>query len=222
MAFELQAEIRREENPRALRRRGQVPGIVYGPGSHELLAFDRKTLERLLAQITRSSRILLKIDGMEMPAFLKEIQYHSLTDEVLHVDLYHPPADRPITLEVPVHLHGEAMGRKSGGIVSQFREEVEIHGPSEMIPERIELDISELDIHDSLHASDISLPEGVELLTPPEALIVTVLAPRKVEEVLAAETIEIAEEEEAVAEEAEGEAAERIEGGEGEAVEEED
>jgi len=189
MAYELQAEIRKEKNPRALRRQGKIPGVVYGPNIHQLVTFNRKDLERLLSKITRSSRIKLKLDDKEIDTFLKEIQHDPLTDQVIHVDLYHPPADRPITMEVPIKLYGEAKGRKSGGIVDQLREVVVVRGPAEKIPELIELDISGLDIHESIKAGEIPLPEGVQLITPPEALLVTVLAPRKVEEVLAEEAV---------------------------------
>lgn len=207
MAYELQAEIRKEKNPRELRRQGKIPGVVYGAGIHQLIAFKRSDLERLLSKITRSSRVTLKLNDKEIGAFLKEIQHDPLTDQVIHVDLYHPPADRAITMEVPIRLYGEAKGRKSGGIVDQLREVVLIRGPADKIPELIELDITELDIHESIKAGDILLPEDVQLVTPPEVLLVTILAPRKaVEEVPTEEEAEEAEAAEA-AEAPEGEEA---------------
>lgn len=188
MAYELHARKRERTNPRALRRSGRVPAVVYGPGVHELLSLERRELERLFTKITHSSRIILKLDsGEEYPTFLKEIQFHPLTDEILHVDFYQPPADRPVTMEVPVHIHGEAKGRKAGGVVEQILETVEVRGPIDAIPELIEVDLTELDVGQSIHAGDLRLPEGVELHTSPDLVVVTVLAPRKVEEVAAAE-----------------------------------
>lgn len=194
MAYELRAEQRKEKNPRRLRRQGRIPGVVYGPEVHEHIVLNTQSLRRLLSQVTRSSRISLHVDGDSMDAFIKDIQYHPLTDEVLHVDFYRPPAGEPVALDVPIKLKGEAQGRKQGGIVNQFREDVTVSGPAEQIPELIELDITELGVHDSLHARDLSLAEGVELVTPPDVLLVTVLAPRKIEEVLEAETTEEAAE----------------------------
>jgi len=204
MAYELQAEIREEKNPRELRRRGKIPGVVYGAGIHQLIAFKRSDLERLLSKITRSSRITLKLNDKEIGAFFKEIQHDPLTDQVIHVDLYHPPADRAITMEVPIRLRGEAKGQKAGGIVDQLREVVLIRGSAERIPEIIELDITDLDIHESIKAGDISLPADVQLITPAEVLLVTILAPRKaVEEVPAEEEAEEAAPAEAEAPEGE-------------------
>jgi large subunit ribosomal protein L25 len=147
----------------------------------------------------------LELNGKEYDTFIKEIQYDPLTDQVLHVDLYHPPAERPVTMEVPIRFYGEAKGRKSGGIVDPLRETVEVRGPAAKIPELIELDITELDIGQALHAEDVSLPDGVELLTPPEAILVTILAPRKVVEEVPEEVAAEAAEEAAPAAEAEAE-----------------
>ncbi len=213
MAYELHAQRREKRNPRALRRSGRVPAVVYGPGVHELLSLDRKELERLFAKITHSSRITLKLDsGEEYHTFIKEIQFHPLTDEILHVDFYQPPADRPVTMEVPIHIHGEAKGRKAGGVVEQILETVEVRGPIDAIPELIEVDLTELDVGQSVHTGELQLPEGVELHTSPDLVVVTVLAPRKVEEVAVAEEAAVGEEvpagEGAPAPAAEGEAKE--------------
>ncbi|OGF55660.1 MAG: hypothetical protein A2Z21_01520 [Candidatus Fraserbacteria bacterium RBG_16_55_9] len=199
MAYELSAEIRKEKNPRELRRQGRIPGVIYGPGAHHLIAFERKDLEGLLARITRSSRISLKLDGERFDTFIKEIQYDLFTDTVIHLDLYQPPAQRPITIDVPFRLRGEAKGRQSGGVVYQLRDAVEVRGSSDKIPELIELEVTELDIGQALHASDVRLAEGIQLLTPAEAVLVTVLAQRK-EEVVAAPVEAVAVEGEAVAE----------------------
>ena len=192
MAYELNAKVRspEEKNPRALRRQGRVPGVVYGPGVHHLVTFERKELERLFARITHSSLITLKLDsGEEYQTFIKEIQFDPITDEILHVDFYQPPADRPVEMEVAVHLVGEAKGRKAGGVVEHILETVEVRGPISKIPELIEADISELDVDEALHAGDLPLPEGIELVTPPDAVVVAVSAPRKVEEVVAEEAV---------------------------------
>lgn len=188
MAYTLEATVREKSNPRAMRREGKVPAIVYGPKTHEMIALDLKVIQKVLDQATRSSRIDLKVNGDTMGTFIREMQFHPLTDELLHLDFYHPPADEPLTLEVPIHLYGDAKGRKNGGIVSQISAVVEVYGPTDQIPERIDLDISDLDIHDSIYASELDLSEGVELMTPAESLIVTVFAPRSRAEEEAAET----------------------------------
>ncbi len=215
MAYTLEATVREKSNPRAMRREGKVPAVVYGPSTHELIALDRKVIEKVLDRATRSSRIDIKVNGEAMGTFIRDMQYHPLTDELLHLDFYHPPADEAITLDVPVHLYGDAKGRKNGGIVNQISEQVEVYGSTDRIPERIDLDISDLDIHDSIYASEIELPEGAELITPAESLIVTVFAPRSRAEEEAAETTAEA----AGLEPEEGEEVEGLEEVEGEAGE---
>jgi large subunit ribosomal protein L25 len=192
MAYELNAEIRQEKNPRELRRQGRIPGVVYGPGVHQHVTFDQKELERLFGRITHSSLITLKVeDDEKYQTFIKEIQVNPITDQVLHVDFYQPPADRPVAMEVPVHLHGEAKGRRAGGIVEQILETVEIRGPIDRIPELIEVDVTDLDVAETIHAGELQLPEGVKLLTQADAVVVTILAPRKVEEVAAEEEVAV-------------------------------
>lgn len=215
MAYTLEATVREKSNPRAMRREGKVPAVVYGPGTHELIALDRKVIEKVLDRATRSSRIDIQVNGDTMGTFIREMQYHPLTDELLHLDFYQPPADEAITLGVPIHVYGDAKGRKNGGIVNQINAQVEVYGPTDRIPERIDLDISDLDIHDSIYVSEIEIPEGAELMTPAESLIVTVFAPRSRAEEEAAETTE-----EAAGLEEEGEGA--VAGLEGESAEEGD
>lgn len=185
MAYVLQAEPRGSKpNPRALRRHGKIPGVLYGHEVHQLIAVDAKELEKLLARVTRSSRLQLVMNGKHWPVFIKEIQYDPLTDRVIHIDLYHPAPDRPVTIEVPVRLRGEPKGRKEGGVLQLLRDVVKVRGAAENIPEVIKIDITNLGIGQAVHVNELKI-EGVQVVTPGEATIVTVVAPRK-EEVVAA------------------------------------
>ncbi len=172
-------------NPRALRRTGFIPGVLYGHEVHQHIMVSARELEALLSRITRSSRIIVELDGKKLPAFIKEIQRDLLTDRVIHIDLYHPAPDRPVTLEVPVRLRGEAKGRKEGGVLQLLRDVVKVRGPMEAIPEIIDIDVSNLGIGQAVHVNDLKL-EGVQVLTPGEATIVTIVAPRKEEVAVAA------------------------------------
>lgn len=201
--YRLTAEERRKANPRELRRRGLVPGVVYGHGVHRLIQVEQGELEKLLGKITRSSRITLALDGEEWETFIKEIQYDPLTDRVLHIDFYLPDRERKIKMEVPVLLRGEPEGRRFGGVLRRLRTKILVKGFPQDIPEKIELDVSPLGVGDSIRVREIELEE-VEILTPPEIPIATVKVPRRAAVQLAAEAA--AEEEEAEAE-AEGEEA---------------
>lgn len=185
MEYTIQAEPRGSKpNPRALRRQGLIPGVLYGHEVSQPIAVNAKELERVLARITRSSRVTVELDGKRLPAFIKEIQYDPLTDRVIHIDLYHPAPDRPVTVEVPIRLRGEAKGRKEGGVLQVLRDVIKVQGAMEQIPEVIEVDVTELGIGQAVHVNELKL-EGVRVLTPGEATIVTVVAPRKEEAVAA-------------------------------------
>jgi large subunit ribosomal protein L25 len=200
----LEAKTRVSGKAGALRRRGVVPAVVYGPAIESTaIAVARRDLLALFSHVTRSSRITLKIQGengsREMDVFLKVIDYDAITDEPVHVDFYHPEADRPLKLSVPTKITGEAKGAKSGGILNiQFRT-IPVHGMPQDIPHLIMVDVSDLDVGDSLHVSDLDFGK-VEPMLPPERVIVTVIAPRSL--VAAEAEATAAGEEEAVAGEA--------------------
>lgn len=186
MEYKIKVEPRGEKpNPRALRRQGRIPGVLYGHEVNQPIAVNAKDFEKLLARITRSSLLMLELNGKQLPAFIKEIQYEPLTDRVIHIDLYHPASDRPVTLEVPVRLRGEPRGRKEGGVLQVLRDIVKVRGAAEKIPEVIEIDVTGLGIGQAVHVNELKL-EGVQVLTPGETTIVTIVAPRKEEAVVAA------------------------------------
>lgn len=191
-----------------LRRTGFVPGVVYGPSIESTpIVIGRKDLQVLFSQITRSSRISLSIEGegtREFDVFLKNVDYDSITDEPFHVDFYHPDVGSPLKLEVPIKTVGECKGIQSGGILNVLFNTVRVHGLAEDVPALITIDVSDLDMGESIHVRDVDFGD-VEPMLPPERTIVTVIAPRGL----------LAEEEE----EEEGEEGEMVEGEEGEVIE---
>jgi len=209
----------------ALRRDGFVPGVVYGPSIESTpIAIARKDLQSLFSEITRSSRIGLSVAGedgaKEMDVFVKVVDYDPVTDEPKHVDFYHPDVGRPLKLHVPVRITGEAQGVKSGGILNVLFNTIRVHGLPSDVPHLITIDVTELELGESIHVRDIDFG-GVEPMLPPERTLVTVIAPRGMEmseeEAAAEEAMleaeggeegEIEAEEGAQAEEGEGTAAE--------------
>ena len=210
----LKVKERKPGKVNALRREGFVPGVVYGPAIESLpIAIERRELMGLFSQITRSSRINLSIDGgkkgRDVDVFLKAVDYDPVTDEPLHVDFYHPEVGVPLKLHVPVRTVGESPGVKAGGILNLQFNTIRVHGLPKDIPHLITIDVSNLDLGESIRISDIDFGE-VEPLLPPERTIVTVIAPRGYAAAEAEEeAVEVEEaiegEEEAVAEETEGE-----------------
>lgn len=211
----LQVKERVAGNARELRRTGFVPGIVYGPSIESTpISIGQKDLKILFSQITRSSLISLAIEGEEsrtFDVFLKIVDYEAITDEPVHVDFYHPDEGSPLNLDVPVRTIGECAGIKSGGILSVQFNTIPVHGLAKDVPALITIDVSPLEMGESIQVRDLDFG-GVEPMLPPERTIVTVIAPRGL--LIDEDEDELAEGE--LAEGVEG-AEEGVEGGEGEA-----
>ena len=163
----------------ALRRDGFVPGVVYGPSiESKAIAMSRSDLLSLFSKITRSSLINLSIDGAnEVEVFLKVVEYDPITDEPVHVDFYHPDKGHPVKLHVPIKVVGDCPGVKSGGVLSVLENTLRVHGLPKDIPHLITLDVSTLELGDSIHISDIDLGD-VEAMLPEESTVVSVSVPR--------------------------------------------
>jgi|AntRauTorckE6833_2_1112554.scaffolds.fasta_scaffold14662_2 large subunit ribosomal protein L25 len=147
-----------------MRREGWLPSVVYGRGVEtESLKVDAKTFADLLAK-SSSDSILINLDveneGIRS-VFLKTIQTDPLSGKALHVDFLAVNEKTEITANIPVHLTGESIGVKSGGILEQYAHTIEITCFPKDLPDVIEQDISHLDDADSLSIGDLTLPEGV-------------------------------------------------------------
>jgi large subunit ribosomal protein L25 len=202
---------------RRLRREGQVPGIVYG-GDAEPLAFavDERELRHALAG--RGAVVELQIDGEATPAVLKDAQRHPVRGTTLHVDFLRVRLDVAIHAVVTLELLGgdEAPGTKEGGVLEHITREVNIEALPTDIPERLELDVSHMQVNDTLLLSAVTAPDGVTILDDVEETVVATLTPPRLEAELEALEEEALEQETAVV--GEGEApAEGEEGAEGEA-----
>jgi len=182
----LETKVRSEKKANALRREGWIPAVVYGPTIETMsIMVDRRALQTLFSQITRSSRIELAVgDGgraEKLDAFVKRIQYNPTTDEPIHIDFYHPDAQRPLRLYVPIKVVGEAPGVKSGGMLDVLFSTVRVHGLPRDIPGLITVDVSELEMGQAIRVRDIDFG-GAEPMLSPDRAIVTVIAPRAIEE----------------------------------------
>lgn len=187
---------------RKLRATGRVPAVIYGHGEEtRLLSVDAHELVTLFSKIrVENTVITMNIEGEKSPsrALVREVQRHAFREDVLHVDFYQIHAGEAITVEVPIRVVGASPGVKEGGILQHALDAVEVRCLPDRIPETLEVDISGLEIGDSIHVGDIPQPEGVEFLVDAERTVCSVMAP-----ILAPVTEE--EEEELVTEEEAGE-----------------
>lgn len=148
-----------------MRREGWVPSVIYGKGTENLnLKVDAKTFADLLAH-SSSENILVNLDieghGTRL-AFLQSIQHDALSGNTLHADFRAIDENTAITAHIPTHLNGESAGVKAGGLIEQYVHAIELTCLPNDLPETIEVDISGLQIGDSLHIGDIALPAGVK------------------------------------------------------------
>jgi large subunit ribosomal protein L25 len=148
-----------------MRRQGRVPAVIYG-GNQEPLAIHVE--EKLLMKYLNTghfmnSVVMVDVGGSANRTLPKDVQFHPVTDRPLHVDFLRISEHAKVTVEVPIRFVGEetSRGLKRGGVLNAVRHQLEIVCDASEIPDEIEIDLSKLDIGDSLHISHVTLPEGV-------------------------------------------------------------
>ncbi len=185
---------------RRLRQTGQVPAVLYGPKTESVLLSVNKSDLDLVLKKGRSSQIILNLviqnngETYTRPAMIKELQVHPVSRRYLHIDFYEIDMDRKITVGVRVVTTGKSVGVERGGILQIIRRELEVECLPFEVPESIVIDITDLDMGDSVHVEDISLDGDVEFLGESNLTVVTILTPKLEEE---PEAEEEAEEEDA-------------------------
>ena len=211
--FEIAAEKRERAGKgiaRALRREGQVPAVIYGDSKDpEGIAVSRKDLTKLFNTGRLTSTLMdIELDGKKHRVIARDVQLHPVRDDILHADFLRLGKGAKIAVEVSVTFLNEETcpGLKQGGVLNVVRYSVELNCPADNIPEAIELDLAEAEMNDSLHISQVSLPDGVEpVISDRDFTIATIAAPAA----LKSESADADDEEAAEGEEA----AEATEGG---------
>ena len=169
---------------RRLRRAGRIPAIAYGSGL-EVTAVSVDGLELYRALRTEAGMnalVRLRIDGDVHLTMMRELQRHPVRRDILHVDFVAVDRTKKVTVEVPIHLEGEAPGSEQGGVVDQVLLTATVEVLPLEVPDRLDLDISDMQIGDVKRLSDLPLPKGVGLLGDPERAIVSISAPTVEEE----------------------------------------
>jgi large subunit ribosomal protein L25 len=180
---ELKASTRTETgkaNVRRLRRTGFVPCTIYGVEDKSVsLTINRKELERLLSEA--HSVIKLVNEDNEQRCVIKEIQYHPVKGDIIHLDLQRIKAGQEIQLSVPIKFIGEAPGVKMGGVFQTIRSELDISTLPKYLPNEIEIDISAMELGDTIHISDLNL-ENITINHEDDSSVCSIVLPKKVEE----------------------------------------
>ncbi|HLV09422.1 MAG TPA: 50S ribosomal protein L25 [Halanaerobiales bacterium] len=200
---------------RQLRRKGLLPGVVYGKKRDpQPLIVNPEDLKRKMGG---NAIFELELDGDKETVMVKDLQRDPVSGALLHIDFLHITMDEKITVSVPINLTGEPFGVKEGGVMQQLLREISIQSLPLDIPDELELDISELDLGDSLLVGDFDVPEKIDIITPLDEVVVTIVAPTEL-----IEEEEEEEEEEFMEPEVIGEEGEEEAEGEAEETEEEE
>jgi large subunit ribosomal protein L25 len=196
---------------KALRRQGYTPANIFGHHvESKAVQIPTEELAQALKKLKRNEIVYLRLDGEEArPAFVKHLQHNPVTDLVLHVDFLQISLKEKVRLEVPLHFTGLAPAiDRHGGVLVTALDHISVEALPTEVPSFIEVDVSGLEeIDQSLHVSDLKVPEGVEVLSDSDLVIVKAAAPA-IERAIAAEEAEAAEEAAAEAEAAAAEAGE--------------
>ena len=183
MANEFKLELEKRDGlgskaVKVLRTEGKIPGVFYSANTAATpFIIDSRHLHDALQ--SQSHVYAVNVGGKKLHAILKEIQYHPVSEEIIHLDLYGISLADKITLSVPIILGGESIGVKEGGIMSQSLMELEIQCLATEVPDAVHVDVTELEMNEARHVSDLELGEEIEVLTSDDMTVVSVTAPKE-------------------------------------------
>jgi large subunit ribosomal protein L25 len=171
----LKAELREQTGSKSaskVRKSGRIPATVYGHKQEPVsISLDA---HNFIEELHHGHRLMdVQIDKSKQKMIVKDVQYDHLGKDIIHVDMMRVDETEIVKVTVPLELKGTAKGTHEGGIIEEHTAHLEIECRATDIPESIVVSVKEMNIGDSLHASDIILPEGVKLISPPETLLVT-------------------------------------------------
>ena len=184
--FDLKGQKRETVGKKAtkqLRKEGLVPCNLYGEkigedGKPEALAFTIPATDLRKVVYTPHIYVLnIDIDGVKHKAIMKELQFHPVTDALLHIDFYEVNDAKPITIGIPVRLNGLAQGVRDGGRINLSIRKINVTAPYKVIPEHLDIDVTNLQLGKSIKVGDLQF-EGLTLATPAEVVVCSVKATR--------------------------------------------
>lgn len=169
--------------PKALRRQGFIPAVLYGHKGAESVSLmaKQKDVEMLLKDASVNNTLVdVAIPDMSWngKALIREVQTHPWRPDIYHVSLFAVAGQDSVEVVVPIHLNGEAEGVKEGGVLEQVITELSIECPPNQIPDEINVDVTEIPLGGSLHIGELKLPEGVMPTEDPERTVLTIVETR--------------------------------------------
>lgn len=171
----LKAELRKQtgsKHAEQIRKQGRIPAIVYGHKEEPVaISLDSHDFS---VQLHHGRRLLdVALGGKKQKLLVKDLQYDHLGKEIVHADLMRVDLAETVKVAVPIELKGTAAGTHEGGIVEKHVDHLEVECRVTVIPETLSVSVKDIDVGDTLHAGQIELPKGVELVSAPDLVIVT-------------------------------------------------
>lgn len=176
------------------RQRGFIPAVLYGIKGNKILTVKAKDFEKMFEEIGEHSIINLNIDNKDKAeVIVKDFQLDPVTKHVIHIDFLEFEKGKALKTEVPIRVTGDSAGVTKGGILETFLRDLEIECLPKDIPDSVEIDVTDMEIGDSIHARDISVDDKIKVLTNPEQVVVTIGMPTKIEVPVEEEEVVLAE-----------------------------
>jgi len=189
--IQLQANVRKGINKKAtkaLRKKGCIPAVLYGHGIKTLnLTVEQKKFEQVVKKMHGENILIsLSIDdngsSKQETAMIRSIQYHPVSDEMLHINFYKILLSEKITTRINIILTGQAAGVKEGGVLDHSIRDMEVSCLPDKIPGHFEVDVTQLEIGSSIHIRDLKISEDVEVLADPDQAVVSIVPPTVIKE----------------------------------------
>jgi len=172
-------------NARRLRHTGNLPGVVYGSGQSPVsIEVDAHAFEQILHHHSSESVLIdINLEGEgDLSVLVKDVQHHPVSSELIHVDFMRIEANKPISVDIPLDLVGEAKGVKAGGILDSVMHSIAVECLPGDLVESFEVDVSALEIGDSLQISDLNLDSKYKIMVDEESIVAGVSGPQAEEE----------------------------------------
>ena len=158
-----------------LRKEGRIPAVVYNSkGQATSIDVDEVEFNKVWRNITPTTSVTLKVDGKDLVALIKDVEYNIRTDKALHADFFAPDADQKLVMKVKIHYTGTPAGVLKGGFKKERNNEIKIKACIADLPETVTADISGINVSEALRVKDLKLGNKIEILTNAELPLVTV------------------------------------------------
>jgi large subunit ribosomal protein L25 len=181
----LAAEVRSEVGKNAARRlrgRGRIPGIVYGHTANRLISIDEREFSHSFKTVSESTVVTLKLPEGDVDVLVKDYQEDLLAGRIVHLDFFEIDPNKTLRTHVQLRFEGSPVGVREGGILETLTHEIEIECLSKDLPESISVDISALQIGQSIHVRNVTPPPGVSIRTTGDQTVCLVAVHKVVEE----------------------------------------